>query len=250
MTDLTYVPLQDVDQYITAFDPEQNQNDKAALLALWALYARAKELPTAVWDAEKEVMRYPNGRVVPESLVRRNINRVGVQVSQEMGESTRRLQAGDIGLQQWHDEGADKLRRLYWLAAVMAFGGMARGVLPQERGLVIPHIGFQLRAWENLAKEIATSPAVLKSRAFARGIMYGRGASAVYQNARRGFFERVLRYDEERRVLGIVERHCVDCPSISERGWQKAGSLPAIGDSACRSYCACHFEFRRGTNAG
>ena len=234
--------------YASEFDPDQNSQDKAAIFALWAMYARAKAVPTAVWDAEAEVMRYPNGRVVPEAVVRRNINLISARVGQEIGETTRRLQNGEVTVDYWHDDGAEKLRRLYWLSAVMAFGGVSRGVLQGERSLVLPHMIFQLRLWRGLANEIATSEAVLRSRAFARAVMYGRAGSVVYQNSRRAFYGRVLRYGQERRVLGIVEKHCPDCPSIAQQGWQPAGTLPAIGDSVCRSYCACRFEFRRGDN--
>ena len=239
-----FTPIPNVEAYVSEVDPDDNR-DQAAMLALWALYARAKKIPTAVWDEETETMRDTNGRIVTDTIVRRNMAVVGGRVSQEMGDMTRQLQQGDIDLQTWHDEGADKLRRLYWLAAVLAFGGFERGVLPEERYIVVPIIATQLRYWGGLAQEIAASDTVLKSRAFARGIMYGRGASAVYQNARRGFYGRVLRYNQERRILGIVEKHCADCPGIAQRGWQPINTLPAIGDSACRSYCACHFEFRR-----
>ena len=240
-------PIDNVEQYTADFDPN-DERDKAAMLALWALYARAKAVPTAVWDSDSETMRYPNGQAVPEAVVRRNMNAVASRASRDMGDTTRRLQQGDVSLQYWHDDGADKLRRLYWLAAVMAFGGVGRGVPAQERYLVVPLIAQQLRFWSGLAQEIATSEEVLRSRAFARGIMYGRGGSAVYQNARRAFHGRVLRYDQERRILGIVEKHCPDCPSIAQRGWVALGTLPAIGDSACRSNCACYFEFRRLSN--
>jgi hypothetical protein len=250
MPDMTYIPIRDVDAYAADYDPD-NEGERAELLALLLLYSRTRGLPTAVWDNDTQTLRYANsGRAVPEKVVRRAMNAVSLGVAQEqLGPMARQLQSGEVSLQDWHDTGARDLRVLYWLGASLAFGGLGRALMPGEKALVTPIIAGQLRFWERLASDLATAAPVKRARAYARAIMYGRAGSAVYQNTRRVFHRRVLRYSEERRILGVVEKHCEDCPGYAQRGWQPIGTLPAIGDSACRSNCACYFEFRNPVEA-
>lgn len=47
----------------------------------------------------------------------------------------------------------------------------------------------------------------------------------------------------ERRIMGCETGACSECEGLSQRGWVKFGTLPAIGDTICKSNCKCKFEY-------
>ena len=79
---------------------------------------------------------------------------------------------------------------------------------------------------------------------------YGQSSYTVWQEVRRHSHVRVVDDEEaplfthEQNILdAFVERHCSECPELSDLGWQPIGTLPPIGLRECGSNDRCHFEF-------
>ena len=79
--------------------------------------------------------------------------------------------------------------------------------------------------------------------------------SGMYADASWGVVEGVLRdgairdgYTEERRLLGGLtgsrSRHCQECPELAAMGWVPLNSLPAVGQTPCRTRCRCSWQWR------
>ena len=91
-----------------------------------------------------------------------------------------------------------------------------------------------LRAGRVPTREAAAQRAGLYARA-----AWGVAEGVHREGARAGGFAL------ERRVMGLAN-HCEDCPPLAARGWVPIGSLPGIGETACRWNCYCHFEYLGG----
>jgi hypothetical protein len=93
---------------------------------------------------------------------------------------------------------------------------------------------------------LVSPPAITTSQFIARAESYGSCVWGYAQEIARASYARRMVFDQERRVLDDV-KHCRQCPEYAARGWQKIGSLPAIGqDCDCHGGCRCSFEFRLG----
>lgn len=98
-------------------------------------------------------------------------------------------------------------------------------------------LGFKKAIVEGTAPSVSTTRGIV-----ARAGSYGSAVWATGVNALRKWMTRTKTF--ERRILGLVEAHCHQCPGLARLGWRPVGSLPRIGDTICREGCRCHFQYR------
>jgi hypothetical protein len=154
----------------------------------------------------------------------------------------RRLDEGSISLAAWHRKSAELLATGHHAAAMAALGRSGLG--PAERADVHETLRRELGFLARFRGEVEAGVAGSPDQVAARARMYGSALWAGGENARRG---EAIREGVgfERRLLGTPEQSCSVCPDLAARGWVAVGTLPAIGDTPCRTNCRCQFAYRK-----
>lgn len=182
------------------------------------------------------------GRFVPErAMVEAMIDVVEAQ-QRMMADLAIQLQAQSISLARWQMGMVEAIKTAHTVSAGLAVGGwgrLDRQTVERAERLIDRQLAYLAR----FAVQIQTGRQPLNGLFEQRVRMYAAAAHATVQELRRDQAEQAS-YDEERRVLGIAD-HCEDCLDASHTGWAPIHTLPPIGESACRTNCHCHFEFRR-----
>jgi hypothetical protein len=151
------------------------------------------------------------------------------------------LKAGTVTLAEWQSSMRDELYDGYLLSSLLAMGGLGVASLAGW-AFMADVVKAQYNYLDGFANDIKSSPLEwLTGRLNARANMYSNSVYSSYENASRN--EAALDgYNLERRVLGASD-HCSSCLEYAALGWQPINTLPAIGDSICRSNCKCEFEY-------
>lgn len=249
MPNLAFSPLsnEEIDRFLREY-PEQNKRE---IKRLWRQCARSKDMLGYVYDRDRMVF-IRNNRIVPTKTVRANVNVVSLCVADELSDIADSLIAERITLQEWHDESAERLRTLLFLTGLVALGGLhmlnraGRQGYPAEGEIwsaVTHEAKDQLYYLRDFGRSARDNYEKLQGRIKGRIRQYALAGNTVYKNSTR-WAAQFAGKTEEIRVLGRPEKHCSDCPEYAKRGWQPLGTLPRIGDSECRNYCWCHFEYR------
>lgn len=185
--------------------------------------------------------------MVPFAQVRTALDRFIESAGTRLQALTINLQAGQIGVAEWEAAFAVTLKRMACASAALAKGGWAQ-MTPADWGRVGWEVRRQYEFLHQFALDIGTGVQPLDGRLNVRANLYAQAARGIYEEVRRAIM-REAGATRERRVLGISES-CPDCIEYARRGWQPIGTLPRIGDSACRTNCHCTFEWdvvNRGT---
>lgn len=194
----------------------------------------------------RDVARYRDtaGRFVSERTVRSWVDAVADGASDRMAALTERLVAGNVRLADWQRQMMTEVK-LVNLANVMAARGgrdrMAKADFGYS-GRVIRTQYDYLKAW---AQSIQDGAAPLDRRTVARARLYGQHGRVAFEQMK-AREDRRVGLDQERNRLGSAE-HCTECPALSARGWVPAGTLPPIGQRACRANDRCSIERRKKT---
>lgn len=200
--------------------------------------------PEYVWDERTgKYASASTGRFVKFSRVRDSLDQVALRSQANMRGLSEQLLSGNMSLAEWQARMAQEIKTLHTASAAAANGGWAQ-MSKSDWGSAGAKIKRQYQYLQNFANEIASGKQPLNGRLLVRSDLYGKAGRGTYEDMRRRYQEQSNLMDEERRVLGEAE-HCPDCLDYAGEGWQPIGSLPRIGESVCRTNCACTFEYRR-----
>lgn len=202
-----------------------------------------------IWNATAG--RYINsstGQFVSFAAVRDALEVVMEAARGNMHSLTEQLIGGQISLAEWEAGMMEQIKISHVAASASANGGWAQ-MSQADWGATGQLIRRQYDFLRNFASEIASGQQPLDGRALVRADMYGQAARSTFEQMRRRY-ERISNGMEyERRVLGVAD-HCDDCLDAAELGWQPIGTLPAIGDSVCKTNCHCSFEYATAEELG
>lgn len=145
-------------------------------------------------------------------------------------------------LKTWNEETRRELSAAHLAMVAVAFGGFqnASGAA-LEIGEQFARV--QLGFFNQFAAGVFSGAIPLNGTFTARTEMYAAAVYPSYENAVRA---RMLGSNpelQERRVLGAAD-HCPTCVTQASLGYQRIGTLKAIGNSECLSRCRCFFQFR------
>jgi hypothetical protein len=169
--------------------------------------------PELRWNVAAHRYIAPNGRFVPISTVRAELDLFISATTDAMGATSRSLVAGEISLAQWQSEMMVLTKNANMAGAALESGGWY-GMGPSEFGRAGSKIRGEYAFLNNFAIEN-----------FAR-------ASAIDAG-----------FSEERSVLTPSES-CDECISEDKAGWRPIGKVVAIGDRTCLSNCNCYMLYR------
>lgn len=209
------------------------------------------------WTYSREAQRYRNtatGRFVSMQTVReRGLEPVMRASESRMAELTQQRIDGLISTNAWRSGMALEIKIIHIEAAMAANGGRAQ-MSQADWGRVGARIKSQYRFLDNYAGQVAAGAQPLDGRMLSRSRMYADAARATFEETRRGA-RMETGWQEERRILGPAE-HCQPsdkapgCIQLAAKGWRRIGTLPAIGQTTCRTRCRCHFVYRKRDRRG
>lgn len=205
--------------------------------------------PDYTWD--EKLGRYRNaatGRFVSSSTIRAACQTTADVAAQNMTALGAQLRAGELTLAEWQTGMMREIKILHTAQAAAARGGWAQ-MSQADWGYTGSLIKKQYQYLDQFAADIASGKQPLDGRIDARCRMYGKAGYGTYEQMERRYQETNNGMTEERRIRTASES-CEDCIEYSDRGWVPIGSLPRIGESRCRTNCACHFQYRRQSPGG
>lgn len=193
-------------------------------------------MPSFQWSTSRRRYLDAKGKLVSEKRVRNALDATIAAAKARIDALGEGLAASDVdAILALRAE----IRAGHRAAALLAYGG----TLPASmRGRLGAAVKKQYGYLDDFLREIEGGTAGSAKRIVARAKLYMDAVRGTYQQMVR-VREQAAGMGEERRVLSPAE-HCDDCVAAAKQGWQPMGTLPPIGDSACRVNCKCHFEYR------
>lgn len=199
--------------------------------------------PTYEWDPR--IGRYRdkrNGRLVPRQTVRDAIDQFIAKGDERIQKISRDLVEGRSSLATWQTQMMLEIRHLHLANAAAAVGGWDQ-LTSADFGRVGQLLKVQYAYLQRFALQIQTGQQQINGGLITRAGMYADAARGTYEDELRALSRDRLGMTQERRVLGRAD-HCDDCLTAAAKDWQPIGTLPRIGDSACKVSCRCSFEYR------
>lgn len=194
-------------------------------------------MPDYQWDGDARRFRAQNGRFVPESTVRQELDGYITSKADRMAALSTQLQGGSLDLAAWQEQMLREIKALHVNASELAHGGRAQ-MSQADFGRVGRVLRDQyefLRSWSN---DIASGAAPNDGRLPARSRLYAEAARSTFESVR-ARDQRAAGVRFERNVLHASES-CSGCRAENARGWVEIGSLVPIGSrSPCRVNCRC-----------
>lgn len=198
--------------------------------------------PEYLWN--EKALQYVNrstGRFVPRSEITNQLFKITEQSSNIMRAISQQLRDGTISLANWQVAMMQEIKTTHLVGAAMQRGGwqqMTQADFGRVGQIVRKEYGF-LR---DLANGIESGKIKLDGRILLRAAQYGKAGRETnitfwdLEADKRGF-------DEERSILNPA-KHCVECVSEANKGFQKRGDMIPIGNRICRKSDRCDKEFR------
>lgn len=182
------------------------------------------------------------GRLIAESVVRSGVDRLCDLTSARMAGYSRALLDGTLSLADWQQQMMADLKSSQVAAGVAAMGGR-KAMTPADWGTIGQRVREQYRYLRAFATDISSGRQPLDGRLSARAQQYGQAARPTYESIR-ARNDLLLGYTHERNVLHGHD-HCQQCPTLTALGWVPIGSLPMIGQRACRVHDRCTIQRRK-----
>jgi hypothetical protein len=200
--------------------------------------------PSYQWDSRAG--RYTSatsGRFVSSATVKAELEKVAARSVENIRALSESLRAGNINLAEWQAGMMREVKTLHVANAAAANGGWAQ-MSQSDWGHTGNLIKQQYKYLDNFATEISNGKQPLNGRLNVRADMYGKAGRGTFEETRKRYQRDSNLMEEERRILHAAES-CEDCIDAAGRGWVPIGTLPRIGQSRCKTNCACSFEYRR-----
>lgn len=201
--------------------------------------------PKLTWDASAGRFRRGDGRFIPMSVVRAELDKA-LRISQNrmraLGDD---LRAGRVSLDAWRLGMKAEIKSAHLMSSALARGGWDQ-LDPASFGRVGQIIRTEYQHLESWVSQIK-SGWVLDGRLAARSALYVKDARETFHQAQR---EEMLKrgVDLELNVLSAVES-CAQCIAEAAKGWVPVGTLSAPGSRTCLGNCRCHISFRKSEAA-
>jgi hypothetical protein len=198
------------------------------------------------WDAAAGRYRdAASGRFVTASAFVRSFDALLDGSRTRMAGLAGQLRGGSLSLAAWQEAARLELRSLHVVAGTLAQGGVQH-MTPAAYGKIGQLLQVQYGYLQQVAEDVASGKRPLDGRLENSGRLFAGAARDTFTQLQRDQ-ARQRGVQLEQRVLGQAE-HCADCEEAAGH-WEPLGSLPRIGDSACRQNCHCHLIYKRGTAA-
>ncbi len=203
------------------------------------LNERYRWLPTA----GKTGRYYDNQtkRLVSWLDVRADIDKYIASSNKAIDALANQLRNREISLAEWQTGMRDQIKAMHLNTAMAAHGGR-QNITQADWGRAGQQIRAQYEYLDKFAKDIASGKVKLDGRLNVRAKLYGEAARGTHEQERRRASARAG-LTEERRILHAKES-CTDCITYAGYSWRPIGTLPPIGQSACRTNCQCTFSYR------
>lgn len=169
------------------------------------------------------------------------LDRVYDGLSARTDQLTRQLIAGQITLADWTQQMATEIKTSTIISRIVAVGGLER-MTASDWGACGAELRRQYQFLNRFASQILSGAQALNGQAVMRARMYAQTARRFYEQSQRDAHASIG-LTQERRIRHARES-CDDCIRYEKLGWQPIGTLPAIGDSQCKTNCRCTFKFR------
>lgn len=204
--------------------------------------------PGYSWDERAGRYRSQSGKFVSSNTIREACHDTAQASRDNMARLAGELRSGNLTLAEWQSGMMREIKTVHTAEAAAARGGWAQ-MSQSDWGATGNLIRKQYEYLDGMAIEIENGKQPLNGRLDARAKQYGQAGYGTFEQMERRYQENDNGMTEERRTLHAQES-CQDCIDIAARGWVAIGTLPRIGDSRCRTNCACVFEYRRPDPAG
>lgn len=192
------------------------------------------------YDERTGRYRSSSGRFVPQSQVRRALERRVEAAGREMQRLAEQLRSGAISTTQWRSEMHRRMRDVHLFSAATVKGGWAQ-MTPADFGRVGARMKEQLKFLDNFARDIDRG-LPLDGRFLRRAGLYAlSGRETAHRTQTLQMQTRA--FDEERSVLGVAE-HCPVCVDEAAKGWVPIGTLIPIGRRQCLGNDRCAMQYR------
>lgn len=195
------------------------------------------------YDERTGRYRTTSGRFVPQTAVRRALERRVEAAGRDMQRLAEQLRSGQITTTAWRERMRIAMRDTHLFSSAVVRGGWQQ-MTPADFGRVGARMKEQLRFLDKFAAQIdAGLP--LDGRFNRRAQLY---ALAARQTAHRTetTVAQTRGFDEERNILQAGES-CEgngSCVAESARGWVPVGTLIPIGGRLCLGRCRCVRQLR------
>lgn len=194
-----------------------------------------------LYDPNTGQYRYKStGRLVPQSILRKDIDAISNKTRNDMRELALKLKNGTISLKYWYNQSQRLMKAAYLNAWLVNIGGK-KNFDAMEKLKFAEFIQKQFLYLDRLLIEIQIGKQPLNGFFVFRAGMYGSATRAIYQNARR--LKMIVAGYKYGRRIRTAKESCVDCIAEARRGIIRIERMLPIGDSICRSNCHCYQEF-------
>lgn len=197
------------------------------------------------WDKSSRRYRNERGQFSSSKDVRKVIDELAATTAARTKELGQKVRDGKLSVPKFQALMAKEIKNAHTAALVLAKGGRKR-ISRNEWLELARKLKSEFAYIKNFAKDIPRTISERGNKIPARAAMYGNAVIGTFENAVRER-EKEAGMLFERRVMGGTSEPCVTCIAEAGRGYVAIGKLKAIGDSECRSNCACWFEFSMKT---
>lgn len=204
------------------------------------------------FDPIKQQWIHDHGKVLSPAEQKRISLSLAAAMALDMQGQTKRMVAGNLEVGQWQDILGRDTANLLISQAALAAGGIDEitpkiadsivGSIPDKTGLV-----FSLSRLQSFATDVASGQ-MNEAAILNRAGLYGSSSNTIYEQARGISHEDATDaggnalFGFERNILADVV-HCPECPTLTDLGWVKIGSLPEPGARICAMNCWCHLQY-------
>ncbi len=150
----------------------------------------------------------------------------------------------NITLAEWRMGMRSIIKNTHQYSAALAKGGWAQ-LTQADYGRIGQRVRYHYEKLSGFVVDLEEG-LPLDGRYLQRAESYAQGSRSLYEQ-----INRLEMADagavEERNILDdslAEERHCLQCPELSNEGWVSLGTLPVPGQRLCRSQCYCEMSYR------
>lgn len=202
------------------------------------------------WEPGEGFGRYRDlrtGRIVPESEIRRVIDRALREDQKRAAAITDLYRAKQITREEWNAGMRQIVKDVHLYTNAAARGGWSN-MTPSAYGQTGAAVRAQYRFLEQFNKELQRGKQKKDGTMTRRAKMYVQAGRTTFHKA-----ERTVKSEagatHERNVLAAETDTCnpqasESCTAQSGRGWVPLGELLPIGRRLCHTNCRCRIEYK------
>lgn len=197
--------------------------------------------PKLTWIASAGRFQRADGRFVPESVVRAELDRSLMASQQRIRMLGDDLRSGRISLEGWRVQFKAEIKNAHLRGAALAKGGWER-MGPADFGRVGQIVRGEyahLEAWVGAIRDGAP----LDGRLTTRGNLYAQAGRGTFHKVQeQEMLQRGVQL--ERSILHPAD-HCDQCIAEAAAGFRPIGQMVPIGERTCGRSCRCSIQYQR-----